>query len=77
MVPTFLTSANLATAGWEEDTLFLVFKGGDAYRYDAVPHSVFAALCAAESSGQFFHRFIRSKYAYKKLEHNPFERIAA
>lgn len=72
MQPTYLAGTNLSAAALDGDTLYITFHSGQSYRYDNVPYSAFDALCKAESPGQFFHRFIRSKYTFKKLDCDPF-----
>jgi hypothetical protein len=46
-------------------TLDLWYKGGDRYRYFAVPESVFDELLAAPSAGDYVNREIKPSYRYE------------
>jgi len=70
--PVPLLSANINVVGYDGDTLYIRFHHGGTYRYEAVPASVFEALVAAESAGKFFSQFIKGKYAYARLNQDPF-----
>lgn len=73
MVPQkFVASSNLDAVGFQRGRLFIRFNSGASYAYDKVPFKVYQDLLAAESPGQFFHRNIRSVYAYEKLASDPF-----
>jgi hypothetical protein len=56
-----LDSSAIARAAYDEGamTLDLWYKGGDRYRYFAVPEDVFDALLAAPSAGEFVNREIK------------------
>lgn len=65
-----VTSSNIAKAGYD-DTLYLLFNSGVAYKYHDVPKALYIALTKAESVGSFFHKNIRGTYRHEKLEvHN-------
>lgn len=72
MQPTFIVSSNIDAAGYQRGALYLRFKSGVAYKYENTPYSVYDALVKAESAGQFFHRNVRSKYKYERLNFDPF-----
>ena len=72
LVPTHLTSSNLDVAGYRQGRLFIRFKSGCTYSYDRVPFECYQGLVDADSCGQFFHREIRGKYQYTKMEQDPF-----
>ena len=72
LVPTHLISSNLDVAGYRHGRLLIRFKSGCTYSYDRVPFECFRGLIDADSSGQFFHREIRGKYRYTKMEQDPF-----
>ena len=69
--PIFVVSSNIDAIGYNDLTLYIRFKSGGTYAYAETPRSVFDALRKAESAGQFFHRFIKGKYRYERLEHDP------
>ena len=67
-----VTSSNIAKAGYD-DTLYLLFNSGVAYRYESVPKALYLALIKADSVGSYFHKNIRNSYQCKKLEEHHFE----
>ena len=71
MEKTPIMSSHILDVGYDE-TLFIRFKNGAVYRYDAVSYAVFDALRKAESVGKFFHAFVNKKFSYVKLESDPF-----
>lgn len=77
MQPTFVVSSNIDAVGYRLGEMFVRFKSGVSYAYSGVNYSVFDAMVKAESVGQFFHRFVRSRYEYKKLDYDPFLKRAA
>jgi len=77
MQPTYVVSSNIDAVGYQHGELVVRFRSGVSYAYAGVNRSVFLALTNAESVGQFFHRFVRSKYGYRKLDYDPFLKRAA
>jgi hypothetical protein len=77
MQSTFVSSSNIDRIGWERGRLFVRFRSGASYKYDA-PYPAYALLEAAEreqgSVGKTFHKFVRTAYPYEKLLNDPFER---
>ena len=67
-----VTSSNIAKAGYD-DTLYLLFNSGVAYRYESVPKALYLALIKADSVGSYFHKNIRNSYQCQKLEEHHFE----
>jgi hypothetical protein len=51
----------------EAQHLFVHFKTGGVYVYQAVPRGVFDAFRAAASKGQFFRAAIRDRFAARRL----------
>ncbi len=51
----------------DEQVLALEFHNGLAYEYFGVPSTLYAALLAAESKGSFIARFVRGKFAFRRL----------
>lgn len=70
--PTYLVSENLDCIGYKLGQLFIRFRSGGIYSYDKVPFDYYSALQKAESAGKFFHKFIRGKFHYTKLDKDPF-----
>lgn len=69
-----VVSSNIDMVGYADDskTMFIRYKSGISYSYSDVARDVYSALKAAESVGQFFHRFIKGKYTYTRLTADPF-----
>lgn len=65
----FLRSSNLRAAAYDPATsvLTIEFRNGTAYAYAAVPQNVYAGLLAAGSHGRYLHRWIRSRYQFRRL----------
>ena len=59
-----VTSSNIASAGYTNDTLEVEFRGGKVYRYLGVSEDIFKNFMTAESKGKFFYSEIRGKYSY-------------
>ena len=68
----YVVSSNIDALGYQQGRLFIRFKSGVSYAYDKVDFGVFNALQKAESVGQSFHRLVKGKYRYTKLEEDPF-----
>ena len=66
-----VTSSNIAKAGYD-DTLYLLFNSGIAYKYENVPKALYIALTTADSVGSFFPKNIRGVYRHEKLEVHQF-----
>ena len=68
MIP--VTSSNLASVGYDEDSLTLrvEFLNGTLYDYYNVPKEVFLDLLNATSKGQFFNQNIKKGgYPFSKV----------
>lgn len=72
LVPTQLLSDNLDVVGWRLGVLYIRFKSGGVYSYDKVPFDYYDTLKKVESAGKFFAHFIRGKFRYTRLDHDPF-----
>jgi len=48
--------------------LEIEFHSGGVYQYFDVPNSVCDALMSASSHGSYFHRNIKDKYQYQKIQ---------
>jgi len=64
-----VTSTNLSSVGYDHATgiLEIAFHSGGLYQYAGVPANVYQSLMSASSHGQYFHRFIKDIYPYRKL----------
>lgn len=61
-------SSNLASVGYDPQTLEIEFKHGGIYQYYNVPKSVYDGLMNASSHGQYFDRNIKKAgYRYSKV----------
>ena len=75
--PTYVTSSTIDAIGFQLGKLYVRFKSGATYMYDAVPFAYFVSLKEVESAGRFLNKFIKGKHHYTKLEHDPFSGEAA
>ena len=64
-----VTSSNLASVGYDPETLTLEieFHSGSVYQYFKVPLALHSRLMAARSLGRFFHKHIEDRYQYKRV----------
>lgn len=72
ITPYKVVSSNIDAIGWKPEALFIRFNSGVTYTYDKVPESYLEAMRTAESVGKFFHRMIKGKFEFIKLEVDPF-----
>ena len=62
------TSLNAATYQDQSAFLELPFRSGAHYRYIGVPAQVYQELRMVESKGRYFHRHIRNRFTYAKID---------
>lgn len=64
-----LSSSNLSSCDYDPESkkLTIRFTGGGEYRYLEVPQEVAQDLIEASSPGKYFFNFIRSRYAYDRI----------
>lgn len=69
MIRKFVSSSNLESVGYEEETqtLEIEFNKGGVYRYFEVPKKVYLELISASSHGAYFHRYIKDRYRWSKV----------
>lgn len=62
-------SSNVRSVGYnqQERVLEVAFHNGGVYHYDDVPADVHAALMAASSKGGFLARYVKGRYAYRRI----------
>lgn len=70
MVLKQVVSTSLSEIGYDVKLKALVvkFRHGGAYAYHGVPRSVYRALLAARSLGEYFSTHVRGHYPFTKLE---------
>lgn len=63
MQRTHVVSSNLQSVGYDPlaQVLEVEFRDGSVYQYSRVPESMYRALMAAGSHGQYFHAHIDRK----------------
>jgi hypothetical protein len=62
-------SSMLELVGYDRESneLEVVFRTGDAYRYQKVPFSKYSALLKAKSKGTYMQNHIINVFPYKRL----------
>ncbi|MBR0289815.1 MAG: KTSC domain-containing protein [Selenomonadaceae bacterium] len=68
-------SSAIASAAYEDLSLFVEFVGGKWYKYVSVPETIFERLLAAPSKGNFFNRFIKPVYREVPLTNQELETV--
>ena len=65
-----LESEMLLAARYDETTqsLDVIFRTGDKYRYKNVPSFEYEGLMSAKSQGQYMHKRILRRYDYERLD---------
>jgi hypothetical protein len=64
-----VSSTNIASIGYDASasTLELEFRDGAVYQYNGLPPGVHSGLMGAASHGTYLHRYIRDRYAYRRI----------
>lgn len=60
-------SSNIASVGYENGTLEIVFVDGGVYQYSNVLEHVYKGLMSAASKGSYFHDHIKDRYQTRKV----------
>lgn len=78
LTPFPVSSSNLVAVAYDKETrlLAIMFRGGALYTYDGVPPEIHNALLTANSSGSYFARQIRPKYAAVAVDPERDESLA-
>ena len=63
----FVSSSDIRSVGWQNNTLEIEFKSGGLYQYHGVPQDVYINLLSASSCGRYFHSFIKPFYRGIKI----------
>jgi hypothetical protein len=66
MIP--VTSSQIKSVGYRDNTLFIEFTKGSVYSYANVPETFFEALKKAESVGKYFASEIKGKFEFTKTD---------
>lgn len=63
-------SSHIDSTQYDPSTRILTikFQSGHVYQYNNVPQSTDTAFALAASKGEYFDKYIRGKYAHKKLK---------
>lgn len=65
MIP--VSSSNIESIGYEDETLQVQFLNGTTYQYFDVPVHVFDGLQQAESTGKYLAAHVKGTYRYSKV----------
>jgi len=52
----------------DKANLTIVFVSGAVYKYLKVPESEYTSFKQSRSKGEYLNKFIKGKYAYKKVD---------
>ena len=63
-------SSNISSVGYDGSTktLQVEFRDQTVYEYDGVPEDVYDGLLAASSPGMYFHRAVRGRFPYRRIQ---------
>lgn len=64
---TYVSSSDIRSVGYENNTLEIEFNSGGIYQYYGVPPKRYYGLISAGSCGGYFHRFIKPFYPVIKI----------
>lgn len=62
-----VSSSNIFSIGYEENTLYVQFHSGALYAYYNVPEDVYHALMSAPSHGKYLAAHVKGHCAYKRI----------
>ncbi len=70
MVRQNVSSTNIRSIGYDVDSkiLEIEFHAGGVYQYFNVPQTIYSSLMGASSHGSYFHKYIKGKYEYRKIQ---------
>lgn len=65
-----VSSSDIVSIGYDSksQTLEIEFHSGRIYQYFNVPGSIYNALMVASSHGSYFHRHIKDRYRWTKIQ---------
>jgi hypothetical protein len=62
-----VSSSNLKSVGYENQTLEIEFHSGGLYQYPNVPSSIYQGLMSASSKGSYFAQQIKNRFPFHRL----------
>ena len=64
-----VSSSNIRSIGYElnSKTLEIEFRDGGIYQYFNVGSNIYNKMISAPSIGSFFHKYIKGKYNWQKV----------
>lgn len=62
-----VSSSDIASVGYENGTLHILFHSGGLYAYYNVPEQIYLGLIRAGSVGRYFHANIRGRYSDTRI----------
>jgi hypothetical protein len=62
-----VTSSNVASIGWEDETLEVEFVSGHIYQYQDVPEAAYRELLGADSIGRHMNQ-LQGKYQMMRVK---------
>lgn len=70
MQMTTVESSTLKAVGYDQtqSRLRVEFLDGSVYEYFSVPSKIHSDLMGADSHGQYFNKFVRKCFRYKKVK---------
>lgn len=63
----FVSSSDIRSVGYENNTLEIEFNSGGVYQYHGVSQDRYYSLISAGSCGKYFHNFIKPFYRGIKI----------
>ncbi|MEZ9117715.1 MULTISPECIES: KTSC domain-containing protein [Vibrio] len=62
-----VSSSNIDSIGYEDETLQIQFLNGSIYQYFDVPEHIFTGLIDADSAGKFLAANVKGTYRYSRV----------
>jgi hypothetical protein len=62
-----VSSSNIESIGYEDETLQVNFLNGTTYQYFDVPSHIFDGLQEADSVGKYLAEHVKGTYRYSKV----------
>ena len=62
-----VSSSNIESIGYEDETLQVQFLNGSIYQYFDVPEHIFSGLCDADSVGIYLAANVKGIYRYSRV----------
>ncbi|MFA0402103.1 KTSC domain-containing protein [Vibrio sp. 10N.222.52.C12] len=62
-----VSSSNIDSIGYEDETLQIQFLNGSTYQYFDVPEHIYTGLIEADSAGKFLAANVKGTYRYSRV----------